>query len=278
MSEQNILNPLGAGDPLNPSYGYNEGRLPGHAIEQAASGRLYARTRLGRGRVFELGWNDLSKANKEKLRQWAEQYALTYFSFYDGERGRYFTGRFDPQFSDKGPLLISPVQNDRWDVRARFIEEPTRPLYAYPSDWTNWAVFLEERDDAGADLLVIGAGTWNYETHANHHGGAAYSNANTNTADYVEWTCFGYGFRLWARKDTNLGILSLSARRLRDNTTVLAATNVDLYADGDTPSAAVYTKADLSLDWYIVKLLGTNTKNASATAKTIYADAIQVMR
>lgn len=278
MSEQNILNPTGGSNFLNPTFGYDEGRPAGLAFEQAASGRIYSRLRLGRGRVFDLLWEGVPKTIMEQIRQWAEQYAGTYFSLRDAERGRYFTGRFDPLLSDRGPLVISPVGNEMWTIRARFIEEPTRPLFQYPTDWTNWAVFLEERDDQGTDLLTVGAGTWNYVTHANHHGGAAYENANTNTTDYVEWLYFGYGFRFWARKNSNLGIGELSARRLRDGATVVSATNLDLYAAADTASAALYTVSDLPLDWYIVKWKATNTKNASSSANTIYADAIQVMR
>jgi len=262
--------------------GYVFGRPQGIVLEQAASGKVYGRFRAGRGHMFDLTWNTIEKSTMEKLKQWAEQFELGHFTFVDHERGRRHTGRFSPNHSGRGPLDITPLANNMWVVTATFEEIPGLPMQTYPSDWTNHAKFIEERDDVLADTAAF-AGTWTLEAaHANFHPaggtGRAYSNANTNTTDTAKIKYFGYGFRLWWRKNSNLGIVEISCKRVRDGAIVVAATNVDLYAAADTASAALHTSQNLALDWYEVQLKATNTKNASSSANTIYYDALEVMR
>jgi len=281
LAETDVLNP-NASDPTNPSMGYVFGRPQGIVLEQAASGKVYGRFRAGRGHVYELTWSAVEKTTMEKLKQWAEQYELGFFTFVDHERSRRYSGRFVPDRSGRGPLDITPLANNLWNIAGTFEEMPGKAMQTYPSDWLNHAKFIEERDDDLADTAAF-VGTWTLEAaHANFHpsGGAgrAYSNANTGTTDTAKIKYFGYGFRLWSRKNSNLGIFEVSVKRVRDGVTVVAATNIDLYAAADTASAVLHTSQSLALDWYEVQLKATNTKNASSSGNTIYFDAIEVMR
>jgi hypothetical protein len=272
VSEQNILNPTQT-SLLNPNYGYEEQKLPTLAELLAGSGKWFGRHAVSRGRVYSLGWQRRDKATMHALRQWAEQYRQDFFTFKDWERNRTFSGRFD------GELVISPAGNERWNISGRFVELPGLAMQTYPADWTRDAAFLEERNGFGEDLLkLLPAADWTYVSHANHHGGAAYSNPNTDTTDTAEWQYFGYGFQLWARKNSNLGKMDVSVTRVRDGVVILAATEIDLYAASDTAAAAVLTQTNYALDVYRVKLQTKNTRNGTSSANTIYADALQVMR
>lgn len=270
MSEQNVLNTTAA-SLLNFDYGYSAGLPEIRSTFEPASGRPFARDAMGRGRIYELAWNKRDLATERALQQFANQYSKDFFSLADWELGRYFTGRFD------APLIFSPSGNQSYNIRGRFVELPGVGMFSYPSNWTDDAIFLEHKDGWGDDLVKL-AGTWTLDTSANHHGGDAYKNVNTNTTDAAEWLYFGYGFQLWAMKASNLGILSLSATRVRDAFPVVAPTNVDLYNASTLASAALFTITGLALDQYRVKITATNTKNASSSAKDIFADAVQVMK
>jgi hypothetical protein len=280
MSEQNILNSTQT-SLLNPDYGYTEG-LPNLLAEwQAASGKWFGRQRLARGRIYELAWNDRDKATMHSLKQWERQYEKDAFSFQDFERSRYFSGRFD------GPLVYSPVGNEQWNIRGRFIELPGLAIYTYPSDWSRDAAFLEEalypqasatgRED---QVKLTGSWTLNGPDNSAFHGvavgrrAAYFSNTTDNTA---EWVYFGYGFRFWSPKNNNLGIVGIGVTKVRDGTTALSEQTVDLYAATLENSAALFIKSDLPLDWYRVKLRVTGTKNASSSDYRCYADAIETM-
>ncbi len=270
MSEQNILNPV-QGSVFGPDWAYSEGLPEMFGEFRSQLGKMFRRQLMLRGRVYDLQWNGRDKATMHTLRQWAEQYRNDFFSLQDFERSRYFSGRFD------GELAISPVGNEQWNVRARFIELPGLAMYAYPSNWARDAAIFEERNGFGEDLVKL-TGTWVDDVNALHHGGKAYLNANTNTSDKAEWIYFGYGFRLWAPKRSSWGILSLSATRVRDASSIVAATDVDLYAAADTAAAVLFTQTNSALDLYRVTLTATNRKNISSSANYIFADAIEVMR
>lgn len=270
MSEQNILNPT-QGSLFAPDWGYSEGFPETRTIFTARSGTIFARKHTGLGHVYDLGWNSRDLATKHALQQWEEQYLNDYFTLADWERGRYFTGRF------AGPLTYSPTGNQRYNIKAQFTEIAGLPMFAYPSNWSRDAVFIEEQNSKGEDLVKL-TGTWTLDANANHHGGNAYKNLNTNTTDAAEWLYFGYGFQLWAMKASNLGIASLSVTRMRDAAVIVAATDVDLYNASTLAAAALFTNTNQGLDFYRVKLLATNRKNASSSANAIFADAIQVMR
>src|SRR6266851_6814134 len=102
MSEQNILN-ASATSLLNFDYGYTEGLPEMRSQFQAASGKMYARRQMGRGRVYDLAWNNRDLTTKHALQQWERQYENDFFSLQDFERTRYFSGRFE------GPLTFSPT-------------------------------------------------------------------------------------------------------------------------------------------------------------------------
>lgn len=269
MSEANILNPTQA-SLLSPLYGWNLRRLKAFNELRADSGKLFRRLGGLRGIAYQLEW-ELPLAEAQQLIQWGEQYENDFFTLADYERTRYHSGRFVEQ-----PEVVLQG-NEKWALRAVFEELPGLALNTFPSNWSRDAIFLEERNGFAEDLVKL-AGTWVFNSHANHHGGAAYQNPNTITTDTCEWQYFGYGFRLYGRKNSNLGIAELSVTRVRDLAVMLAATNIDFYAAADTASAVVNTQTNFALDLYRVKLKATNTKNASSTGKDFFADAIEVMR
>jgi len=268
MSEQNILNPTQA-SLFNPDFGYTEG-LPEMRLNfQAASGKLFSRRQFARGRAYELAWNDRDLATKHTLQQWERQYENDFFTLADWERARYFSGRFE------APLIFTPAANEKYNIRGRFIELPGQALFAYPSNWARDAIFLEERNGFGEDMVKL-TGTWVYDnTDFNWHGGAHYQSAITN--DTAEWIYFGHGFRFWSVKAVSLGIVEVTATRVSSGA-VAQVTNVDLYNATEIPAAALLTATNFLLDLYRVKLRVTGTKNALASTVTCGADAIEVMQ
>lgn len=270
MSEANILNPTSA-SLLNFTFGYREGIPILNSEFLADSGEIFSRQNVRRGRVFELFWDRIDTATMHLLRQWEEQYRLPgkFFTLADYERSRYFSGRF------AGPLTFAATANQNWNVSGRFEELIGKAMYAYPSNWSRDAIFIEERADDGADFVKVSAG-WSYLDSANYHGGHAYSSSTTNAT--AEWIYFGYGFRLWHYKTTSYGEGVLTVTRIRDGVVVLAATTIDCYASPAEAVAAVYTVTDLPLDTYRVEWKVKGTKNAGSSGYTINADAIEVMR
>lgn len=270
MSEQNILNPAST-SLLNPDYGYSEGLPEMRSLFYAASGKTFTRQHFARGRTYDLAWNRRDKATMHALRQWARQYENDFFTLADWERSRYFSGRF------QDPLVFNPAGNEQWTIKGVFEELTGLAMYTYPTDWTRDAAFLEERNGFGEDLVKL-TGTWTYysESGGRIHGGAMYWSQTTN--DFIEWLYFGYGFRLWAPKESAGGIGEVIVTRPRDGVQVLAPTNIDFYDAGAPPSAALLTKSDLGLDLYRVKLRVTGTKNGSSGGYRVFADAIEVMQ
>ena len=268
MSEQNILNPA-ATSLLNPDWGYSEGLPETRAQWQARSGKLYSRREMGRGRVYDLAWNNRDLATKHTLQQWAQQYENDFFTLADWERGRYFSGRFE------GPLAFSPSGNQQYNVRGKFVELPGLAMYGYPSAWTRDAIFIEERNGLGEDLLKL-TGAWTYVLSASDHGGAAYQSSTTNNT--AEWVYFGYGCRVWALKEAHRGIMEVTVTRLRDGTIVAGPTNVDTYSAVGLDSSPLFTAQNLAFDSYRVKLRVTGTKNASSLDFILDADALEVMQ
>jgi hypothetical protein len=270
MSEQNILNPAQT-SLFNPDWGYTEGLPEMRSLFQSQSGKMYARRQMGRGRAYDLAWNNRDLATKHTLQQWAQQYENDFFTFADWERSRYFSGRFE------GPLTFSPAGNQKYNIRGRFIELPGPFMFSYPSNWTRDAMFLEERNGFGEDLVKLAAPTAILDTFSNAHGGSAYRLSATN--DTAEWVYFGYGFRLWHNKDTNQGIVEVKTTRVRDGVTLGSVDTVDTYAAVPTAAAPLYAVQGLNpLDFYRVRLRNTGTKNASSSNTIVYADAIEVMQ
>lgn len=162
-----------------------------------------------------------------------------------------------------------PVGNEAWDIHLALEEQAGEALldYQYPDPNDGIATtFLEEDHPRG----VVLAGTWNVSGDTKAHGGNHRTNANTNTTDAFQWTYYGYGFRLWGKKNTNLGI----AQILLDGASL---GNVDFYSATNDESAPVLTKLDVKLGLHTVKVKATNTKNASSSANTIPADALETL-
>ncbi len=275
MSEQNILNPAQT-SLFNPDWGYTEGLPEMRSQFQAMSGKAYARRQMGRGRVYDLAWNNRDLATKHALQQWAQQYENDFFSFADWERARYFSGRFE------GPLSYSPAGNQRYNIHGRFIELPGLAIFAYPSNWSRDAIFLEERDGFGADLVkLLTPANWSFDGPSKSYlhplPGGAYLSSTTN--ETAEWLYLGYGCRIWMPTDFNLGIAEVTVTRVRDGSVVSGPANVDQYHTSPTQNSSVLlTIQNLALDFYRVKVRVTGTKNASSTSVQIYIDALEVMQ
>lgn len=274
MSEQNILNPTQT-SLLSPDWGYAEGLPETRAIFQPKSGRIYSRREMGRGRIYNLPWNNRDLNTKHLLQQWAQQYENDFFTLADWERGRYFSGRFD------GPLTFTPSGNQRYNIRGQFIEIPGLPMFAYPANWSRDAFFLTIRNGFGEDLVkLLTAANWTFDGTGsptlNPFSGNAYRSQNTN--ETAEWIYFGYDCQIWSPKFTTYGIAEFTITRIRDGVAVAGPTNVDLYAATFQNSAPVFTTTNLGLDFYRVKIRVTGTKNALSTGFICWADAVQVMQ
>ena len=284
MSQADILNPS-ASSQLNPDYGYTEGLPEIRQFLQSQSGAAYSRLAGGRGHVYTLIWANRDKATMHALRQWERQYANDFFTFVDWERTRYYSGRFAPGSAAAAQQLggavgasleFSPAGNERWNIRGTFMELPGLALYTSPINWTRDAIILQERDGFGRDRFKQ-TGTWTYGSNAFAYLGNELTNANANTTDVAEMLVFGYAIRIWARRDSNLGKLEGKLIRVSDGTVLASSVDVDLYSASPV-AAAVYAPGNYPLNFYRVQIKATNTKNASSSAKTIVADAIEVMQ
>jgi hypothetical protein len=270
MSEQNILNATQT-SPFNPTYSLRIDDGDDEIFFQARSGAPYMRRVDVRGRVYTMRWNMLQFSDAMALKQFDHQYRDGFFSYQDFDQSRYFTGRF----IDK--LKMSADGNNNYSFEGIFTEIPGLAMFAYPSNWARDAIFWEQNDDFG-NARTKQTGVWTPATNANAHGAATdeLTNTNLNTTDMVELVYTGYGFRLWARKDSNLGIFSVQTTR--DGAAEVASTNVDLYAAAPAAAAAVFTSTNMVLGKHRVIITATNTKNASSSAKTILFDAIEIMQ
>jgi hypothetical protein len=262
MSEQNILNPTPQ-SVLNPSYTIPHKDPAIIASWQPRSGKPFSRNMLSRGMEFQLHWDKVLFSTYQSLRQWFRQYEQDFFSYFDIDDNRYYSGQFlaEPQYER--------VANNQVNISATFVVVPTLPQFAYPSNWGVDSIFLEERNGFGQDLVKLTGTGWALQVAASHHGGQAYQSAITN--DIAEWIYIGYGFRYWAAKASSFGIVEISL-----DGTVLGT--VDLFNATTLNAAALFTQLSVSLGQHRVKLRCTGTKNAGSSAFTVNADAIEVMR
>src|SRR3954467_7390851 len=256
MSEANILNPTAASE-VNPDYAWSAGLPQMHSKFQAKSGQVIGRQLLSRGRVYDVAWNSRPKTIADQLRQWEAQYRNDFFTFQDLERGRYFSGQF------VAPLLESPAANNKWNLRGQFIEIPGLAMFSYPTAWATDAIFMEERDGFGKDLVKL-VGTWVYRADPlGQHGVACYVSSTIN--DTAEWLYFGYGFRFWAPTAPDRGKVDVALDR------TLVAT-VDQYTAGSVGSAVLLTDANVSLGLHRVKCT-VKAKNVASSANNVLIDA-----
>lgn len=259
--QTDVLNPSGNWT-LGPDYGFQVGRPDNLAKFDARTGERYVRRISARGYAYQLSWLNRPLSTRIALEQWQNQFEHGYFSFYDAERARYYSGNFD------SPLVFTPAGNDKWNITGVFTEIPGLPMYAYPSAWDTDAIMLKEADDFG-NLLVKLTGSWNPTEPPLGLQGSAYWSSTTN--DIAEWEYFGYGFRAWLLMGGGLGIVEVSL----DDAVVGTA---DLYQTGALVSSAAWTQVNAGLGEHRVKLRVTGTKNSASAQPTIYVGAIQVMR
>jgi len=259
--------------PLDPDFVLTERLDPGVLRQRAASGRELQRFLKAPQRLFELHFRRRSTDEVEQIRDWYARFQADFFNWvhktYANNSGTYLARRFPVLFAAEPECEL--VGHESWNIGLQLLEAVGRPVAtgAYPDPAAGHASFFIEEDDGLAQAV---SGSWPIAANANAHGTPAQdaTNANTNTTDKFRFTYAGYGFRLWARKASNLGIL----RVLVDETDLGA---VDLYAASPAAAAALLTKADLPLGIHRVDVKATNTKNASSSANTIVADAIEAI-
>ncbi len=157
------------------------------------------------------------------------------------------------------------LAHEAWDMQVVLVDRVGSSLFQYPDPLAGHeSVFLEESEG-----LAL-AGTWTTAAHANAHAANEASNPNTNTTDAFQWAYAGYGFRLWARRDADLGILEV----LLDGASL---GTLDLYAASPTVVQPLFVKLDVPLGLHTVQLRATNSRNAGSSANTILADALEVL-
>jgi hypothetical protein len=262
MSEQNVLNPA-ANSFLNPTYGIKHTDPAIIASWQPRSGKPFSRNMLSRGMEFQLHWDNVPFATYQALRQWFRQYEQDFFSYFDIDDNRYYSGQFlaQPQYERAG--------NNNVNVSATFVVIPTVAMFQYPGNWGVDSIFLEERNGFGQDLVKLTGTGWALSVQTWHHGGQAYQSAVTN--DFAEWKYIGFGFRYWAAKAGTFGIVEISL-----DGAVLGT--VDLFNGATTNAAALFTQQSVSLGEHRVKVRCTGTKNAGSSNFLVAADMIEVMR
>lgn len=249
-------------------YGMEENVLSGVVESVADSGRVFGR----RKRADQRAWRATYRLATEQLRQLRE--------FYDRFRGpgQYFLWTRPAWFTNSGaltdrvfgvhwaaPPAVVAQHHENYDVEISLIEAVGVSLASYPDPAAGHPSHFQE-ETAGFAV----AGVWTPASHANAHGGAEKTNPNTNTSDRFRFVYSGYGFRVWARQAPDLGVVEM----LLDG---VSLGSVDLYSVTAVASAVQLTKLDAPLGLHTVELKATNTKNASSSANTILADAIEVI-
>jgi hypothetical protein len=155
MSEQNILNPTPQSQ-LNPTYSIPHKDPETLSSWQPRSGVPFSRYMMARGMEFDLHWANVPFSTYLSLRQWLRQYERGFFSYFDIDDSRYYSGQClaEPQFER--------MANNNVNITATFVVLPKVPMFQYPSNWGVDSVFLEERDDFSNDLVKL-TGTWDHQ-------------------------------------------------------------------------------------------------------------------
>lgn len=262
MSEMDIF-------PLTPDYPISRRVLSGVLEGFADSGRRFARLKRAPRLLHELELRARPTQEKTQLEEWYRRFEKSWFSLHDPvfavdpEAGTYIERYFSVEFAAQPEYEL--LANESWNLRVLLADRIGAPLFSYPDPTAGHAsVFLE-----ASEAFAV-TGTWTSTTEALAHGGNEKTNPNTNTADALQWVYAGYGFRLWGRHANDLGIVEV----LLD--TVSLGT-VDLYAASPVASQPLLTQLDVPLSLHTVKLKATSSKNASSSANTILADALEIL-
>lgn len=304
MSEANILNPT-ATSPYSPDYPIGRVKADRFSRAEMKSGEVYSRETLVRGRVLELQWSNRLMTEALYLERWQAQYERGFFSLYDIERARYYSGRF------AGPLQVSDAGNEKVNVRGQFVELPGKALYADPTNWDRDAIFLEERDDDGNDQVKL-TGTWdrrtkNYSLWSESLDNAAWVKAGsggaaaptvaadattdpngTNTADRVDFAVTGVGQSSDIYQDVT--VPAVKGKTFIASAVIWAAGagSIELHLSDNafTESSSLVVNYTAGFNWFTVShTFGAAANNglrvlfrnpASQAAKSVYIWGVQV--
>lgn len=260
MSEQNILNPT-ATSIYNPDYPVPIPPLPDPDEVQMRDGRVYARYNALVGREFDLVWADALPSTADYLRQWAQQYRGDYFSYYDVQRDRYYTGRFKG-----GSVKVVDTQYNKSTVQGTFQELPGVPMYLYPQNWARDAILIAPKNSWGYVVDLTGAWSWGTSPTKS----TQLLNSNSAGASCT-FRYFGYGFRVWSVKSPDAGILTVTG-----DGNLLAT--LDMYAASLAWQQIALTIPAAVLGWHTVVIQNTGTKNSSSTNYYCNVDCLEVMQ
>lgn len=117
---------------------------------------------------------------------------------------------------------------------------------------------------------VVYSGTWGTENHSGFSGGVDKANSGTNTTEYGEFSFLGNGIRYIGLKAITAGIIDVF---IND---ILVSDNLDCYSASTLFQNPIYTNTSLNLELNKIKILCTNTKNASSSAYYVKIDAFEV--
>lgn len=266
MAETDLFPDIGWDYPLDVPT------IDGVLRQKAGDGSIQSRIQLPDVRLFELARRDATTDEREQIEAFHRRLQAGFFRFdhkvWVDDGGTLRTRSFPVMFA--GPPQVGLAHNQSWPITVTLIEAVGKPLPAgsYPDPALGFTSFFIEEDDPQRAVAL--AGSWTANPSAFHHDGDAFINPNTNTSDAFQFIYAGYGFLLWSAKFNNKGIVEVFLDEVSLGT-------VDLYAAASTSSAPLLTKLDVPLGIHRVKLKATNTKNAASSAKTIIADAIEVM-
>jgi hypothetical protein len=255
--------------PLQPDYPVSRRVVSGLVESLADSGRRFARLKRAPRLVHELELRRRSTAEKMQLEEWQRRFERSWFTFHDpvfaadADSGNFIERYFSVEFNGQPEYELTG--NEAWDLRVSLVDRVGAALLSYPDPVAGHkSVFLEE-----SEALAV-TGSWPGSAHTLAHGGSEQLNANANTTDALQWSYAGYGFRLWARRAPNLGIVEV----LLDG---VSLGSVDLYTVADHSSQPLLAKLDVPLGLHTLKLRATDTRNAASSAGTIVADALEIV-
>ena len=256
---------------LNWMVPVRERREPGTLRQESQSGRALQRIIRPDRRLWTLERALAPTSDVETLRAFHARLRHQYFVYehlaYSDSGGSAVARNFPVVFLEEPEM--EAAGRGRWNLRVQLIEAPGEALATadYPTFAQGHESFFLEENDAALAKAVVGA--WTSFAHGSAHGGNYKNNPGTDTTNAFQFTYAGYGFRLYALKGNNFGIMQV----LLDEASL---GNVDLY-NASTVGAVVLTKEDVPLGLHRIQLKPTNTKNASSSGYNVNADAVEII-